>query len=70
MKAKDIQKLTVKEMQEKLRELQGQLTKERAQVARGTQSKNPMLIKNTRKAIARIMQLLATKKEVEVVTKA
>ncbi len=70
MKAKDIQKLTVKEMQEKLRELQGQLTKERAQVARGTQSKNPMLIKNTRKAIARIMQLLATKKEVEVATKA
>ncbi|MEK6920664.1 MAG: 50S ribosomal protein L29, partial [Nanoarchaeota archaeon] len=53
MKAKDIQKLTVKEMQEKLRELQSQLTKERAQVARGTQSKNPMLIKNTRKAIAR-----------------
>ncbi|MEK6867374.1 MAG: 50S ribosomal protein L29 [Nanoarchaeota archaeon] len=70
MKAKDIQKLTVKEMQEKLRELQSQLTKERAQVARGTQSKNPMLIKNTRKAIARIMQLLATKKEVEVATKA
>ncbi len=69
MKAKDLQKLTVKELNEKLSEMQNQLIKERAQAARGTQSKNPMIIKNTRKVIARIMQLLATKK-VEVVKKA
>lgn len=70
MKAKDLQKLTIKELNEKLSEMQNQLIKERAQAARGTQSKNPMIIKNTRKVIARIMQLLATKKELEVVKKA
>lgn len=70
MKAKELQKLTVKELNEKLNEMQNQLIKERAQAARGTQAKNPMIIKNTRKAIARIMQLLAAKKEVEDVKKA
>ncbi len=70
MKTKDLQKLTVKELKEKFSEMQNQLIKERAQAARGTQSKNPMIIKNTRKAIARILQLLATKKEGEVVKKA
>ncbi len=70
MKTKEIKKLTVKELQEKFRELQNQLTKERAQVSRGTQSKNPMIIRNTRKAIAQILQMLATKREVEVTKKA
>lgn len=63
MKQEELSKLTEKELNEKLRELKIQLIKERAQVARGTQSKNPMLIKNTRKTIARIMQLLGAKKE-------
>ncbi len=63
MKQEELKKLTEKELNEKLRELKTQLIKERAQAARGTQSKNPMLIKNTRKTIARIMQLLGAKKE-------
>ena len=61
MKKTDLQKLGKKELEEKLRELQQQLIKERAQVARGTQVKNPYIIKNTRKAIARIVQLLQQK---------
>lgn len=61
MKNTELQKLGKKELEEKLRELQQQLIKERAQVARGTQVKNPYIIKNTRKAIARIVQLLQQK---------
>ena len=64
MKAKEVQKLTKKEVQDKLRELKNQLIKERAQVARGTQSKNPMMIKNIRKNIARCMAYF-TKRETE-----
>ena len=61
MKQQELSKLTEKELSEKLRELKLQLVKERAQAARGTQTKNPMIIKNTRKTIARIMQLVAVK---------
>ncbi|MFA6889008.1 MAG: 50S ribosomal protein L29 [Candidatus Woesearchaeota archaeon] len=61
MKKTDIQKLGKEDLEEKLRELQRQLIKERAQVARGIQVKNPYIIKNTRKAIARILQLLRQK---------
>ena len=63
MKAKELAKLTEKELVEKLREMKNQLIKERAQVARGTQTKNPMIIRNTRKTIARIMQIVGAKKE-------
>ena len=63
MKAKELAKLTEKELIEKLREMKNQLIKERAQVARGTQTKNPMIIRNTRKTIARIMQIVGAKKE-------
>ena len=62
MKQQELSKLTEKELSEKLRELKLQLVKERAQAARGTQTKNPMIIKNTRKTIARIMQLVTVKK--------
>jgi ribosomal protein L29 len=61
MNAKELQKLPVKELQEKLVELQNQLIKERAQAARGTQNKNPHISKNIRKNIARILTILATK---------
>lgn len=63
MKAKEFQKMTVKELQEKYAELQTQLIKERGQANRGTQNKNPHIIMNTRKNIARIMAILGTKKE-------
>lgn len=63
MKQKELSKLTEKELKEKLGELKNQLVKERAQAARGTQTKNPMIIKNTRKTIARIMQLVSAKKQ-------
>lgn len=62
MKAKELQKVSVKELEEKGAELQNQLIKERAQAARGTQSKNPHMIKNLRKNNARILTILATKK--------
>lgn len=62
MKAKEVQKLTKKEVQEKIRELKNQLIKERAQVARGTQSKNPKMIQNIRKTIARCMAVLGEEK--------
>ncbi len=70
MKQKDLKKLTIKELNEKLMELENQLIKERAQVARGTQTKNPMIIKNLRKTIARVMQLGSQQKNKEVVHKA
>lgn len=63
MKKADFQKLGEKDLQQKLHELQFQLIKERAQVSRGTQIKNPYIIKNTRKAIARILQLLGRKQK-------
>lgn len=63
MKAKEVQKLTKKELQEKMKELKNQLIKERAQVARGTQSKNPKMIHNIRKTIARCMAVLGEEKE-------
>lgn len=69
MKKTDIRKMGEMELEQKLRELQQQLIKERAQVCRGTQVKNPYIIKNTRKAIAQILQLLA-KKQKEVTHKA
>jgi ribosomal protein L29 len=58
MKKVDLSKLGKKDLENKLVELKLQLIKERAQVARGTQVKNPYIIKNTRKTIARILQLL------------
>ncbi len=61
MKAKELQKLPVKELEEKLVELQNQLIKERAQAARGTQNKNPHIIRNIRKNSARILTVLTTK---------
>ncbi len=63
MKKKDIQKMGEKELEQKLHELRQQLIKERGQVSRGTQVKNPYIIKNTRKAIAHILQLLAKKQK-------
>ncbi len=62
MKVKELQKASVKDLQGKLAELQSQLIKERAQAARGTQNKNPHMIRNIRKNNARILTILATKK--------
>jgi len=63
MKAKEFQKMTLKELQEKYAELQTQLIRERGQATRGTQSKNPHIIKNTRKNIARMMAIFRMKEE-------
>jgi ribosomal protein L29 len=65
MKTKELQKLTVKELQGKHQEIQTQLIKERAQIARGTASKNPYIIKNSKKAIARILTILTTKEKIK-----
>lgn len=65
MKAKELQKLTKKELEEKLHELKTNLIKERAQAARGIQTKNPKLIKKIRKNIARCLASLTRKEKRE-----
>ena len=65
---KELQSLKKAELESRLKELKMELMKENAQVATGTIPKNPLKIKNIKKNIARIMQLLSkgslsTKKE-------
>ena len=54
MNFKELEALTEKQRQEKRKELELELMKERTQVASGTAPKNPGLIRQHRRTIARI----------------
>ncbi len=54
MNFKELEALTEKQRQEKRKELELELMKERTQVASGTAPKNPGLIRQHRRMIARI----------------
>ncbi len=78
MKFKELKSMSKEEIESKLKELKMELIKSNAQVATGTVPKNPGQLKQTKKAIAKIRQLLspgaeakspAPKKEVNVETK-
>ncbi len=61
MKFTELQSMTEPSLQEKLTELRKELMRLNAQVAVGTVPKNPGQIKQTKKTIARIMQLVTIK---------
>ena len=63
MKAKEIRDKSEQELQDKIVELRKNLIKEYAQVATGTQLKNPGQIKKMNRTIARIYTILGEKKE-------
>ena len=61
MKGKELQSLGLKELNDKLNETRRELIKINAQVATGTSPKNPGQVRNYKKTIARINQLLQQK---------
>lgn len=61
MKFKEIKALETSEVKSKLTELRKELIKLNAQVATGTALKNPGQLKQTKKGIARILNLLHNK---------
>ena len=61
MKIKELKSLGIQELQEKLKELKKELMRQNTQRSTGTQLKNPLLIKNLKKDIARLLYLLSLK---------
>lgn len=62
MKTKEIATMSAKELNEKLAELSKELIKDRAASATGTTPKSPAKIRNNKRTIARIHQILASKR--------
>ncbi|EEB74076.1 50S ribosomal protein L29 [Thermococcus sp. AM4] len=60
MKPSEIREMTIEEIDEKIRQLRLELAKERGMLTMGTSTENPMVIRNLRRDIAR---LLTIKKE-------
>ena len=54
LRVKDVRKMGEKELSEKIKELQLELSKERANIAIGASASSPGRIREVRKAIARI----------------
>ncbi|MBT4823727.1 50S ribosomal protein L29 [Candidatus Woesearchaeota archaeon] len=65
MKFKEYKTLGAPELKEKLSELKKELMKQNTQRVTGTQLKNPMIIKNLKKDVARINFLLGSLKKKE-----
>jgi ribosomal protein L29 len=63
MKFKELQSMSKEDLGEKLKQLRMDLIKSNAQVATGTTPKNSGQIKVTKKTIAKIKTILATKTE-------
>ena len=63
MKYKELAGMSKTELQEKKKEMQMELIKSNAQIATGTVPKNPGQVKQTKKTIAKINQLLKAKTE-------
>ena len=63
-KTRELQRLSNNELESKLAELKKELMKLNAQLATGTIPKNPGMIKQTKKEIARIIMLIEKSKEV------
>ncbi len=61
---KELKNMNKEDLKAKLQEIRKELIKENAQIAVGTTPKSPGQIKQTKKTVARIIQLL-NKKEVE-----
>ena len=63
MKIKELRNMTEIDLKQKMQELYKELMKDNAQVATGTIPKNPGRLKLTKKTIARIKTILASKPE-------
>lgn len=61
MKFKELAGMPRNELEEKQKEMQMELVKANAQIATGTIPKNPGQVKQTKKTIAKIKQLLMNK---------
>ena len=61
MKIKELRALNEADLKQKMQELHKELMKDNAQVATGTIPKNPGKLKVTKKTIARIKTILASK---------
>lgn len=61
---KELKNMNKEDLKDKLQEIRKELIKENAQIAVGTTPKSPGQIKQMKKTVARIIQLL-NKKEVE-----
>jgi ribosomal protein L29 len=59
MKFKELKAMSKEEIQGKLKELKMELIKGNAQVATGTVPKNPGQLRQTKKAIAKILQIMS-----------
>lgn len=57
MKFKELSSLSAEQLEEKRKEIKLELIKERAQIASGTTPKNPGMIREMRKTLARIKTL-------------
>ena len=61
MKNKELQAMSLKELETKLVELRKDLIKENAQISTGTTPKSPGKVRNSKKTIAKILTILKTK---------
>ncbi|GAB6102750.1 hypothetical protein JCM16138_19730 [Thermococcus atlanticus] len=57
MKASEIREMSIEEIEEKIRELRLELAKERGMLTMGTSLENPMVIRDLRRDIARLITI-------------
>ncbi|HHI00321.1 MAG TPA: 50S ribosomal protein L29 [Thermococcus litoralis] len=57
MKPSEIREMSVEEIEAKIRELRLELAKERGMLTMGTSLENPMVIRNLRRDIARLLTI-------------
>ncbi|WP_461867059.1 50S ribosomal protein L29 [Thermococcus sp.] len=57
MKASEIREMSIEEIDEKIRELRLELAKERGMLTMGTSLENPMVIRDLRRDIARLITI-------------
>ena len=63
MKSKQIRAMTKKDIELKLVEFRKERIKLNTQISSGTNIKNPAMVKNTKRTIARLLQELKNKEE-------
>ena len=61
LKIKEIESMSISELNSKLEELKKELIKQNAQIATGTNPKSPGQVKVIKKTVARILTVLKTK---------
>ncbi|AJC71267.1 MAG: 50S ribosomal protein L29 [Thermococcus sp.] len=57
MKPSEIREMTIEEIDEKIKQLRLELAKEKGMLTMGTSTENPMVIRNIRRDIARLLTI-------------